>query len=687
MKIHHKLQLGFLTISVLIAVVGIFSIINNNQISQDITQLVESSMKEYDGAVGMASTLKLAHYSARELLVTKNHSEMNSNEAKQFHAKQKALADVVIVALTESEQWLQFSLLATQTGILVSEQIEEAMMEEEELNHLKKLSQTYQLYHKAFAEFIVLTNTDLASAASWMDTELQPIFINLIQDVEYYQADAKKEMFAEGEEVEQSTEFASRVLTAVTIIGILTAIAAGAMLSRIISSPIVSLTDATLKFGEDQSDISVKLQQNDELGYLAQCFNSMVIKINNTNQRLQLAKGEAEKANQSKSQFLSRMSHELRTPLNAILGFAQVQQLTQTKNANAQQQECTKYIIEAGHHLLGLVNDMLDIEKLEQGELDIPLQSCDLNQVIHDCIKLVEHQTTELGITLVNQPTSLYALTNVQRLKQVIINLLTNGIKYNQKAGSVTIQVKEVVTQCIEISIKDSGIGIALEDKDLIFEPFTRLAYAEHQEIQGTGIGLALVKFLVEQMNGTIDFNSELGVGTEFLLRFPKGQSLLSNKPEQDLPISNHHLTANEHIILYIEDNPASQQLMTLLLKMTPEIKLIICTNGEDGIKTAAEKVPDIIFIDINLPGINGFEVLTSLKSITALKHTAIIALSADAMQHQINQALSDGFDQYITKPIDINEMSSLIQHLLSKAPPSAKIKPIIDNDTTTSQS
>lgn len=375
--------------------------------------------------------------------------------------------------------------------------------------------------------------------------------------------------------------------------------------------------------------------------------------------QLAKAKEAADKANEAKTTFLSRMSHELRTPLNAILGFSQVLK-TLAPNDVKERDICINHTLEAGQHLLKLINDVLDVMKAEQGQAEVALSACSLDQVIRDSCNLVSNDLRNSGITLKAAPTHLLVWADPQRLRQVLVNLLSNAIKYNKPQGNISIAVNEVGGAQVEIQVIDSGVGIAPEEQTLVFEPFTRLAYAQSQEIQGSGIGLALTKFLVEQMKGTISINSEAGVGTIFTLMFDKvsgANPILKSQAISDLP----SVVLPEMKVLVIEDDPRSMKLMEMLLKQYPSISLLQANTGEEGVVLAVNNQPDFIFVDLNLPNMNGFDVLEVLRSDSRSKHARIVAISADAMPEQISKAMSLGFDKYLTKPIVLGEVISLL--------------------------
>jgi signal transduction histidine kinase len=375
---------------------------------------------------------------------------------------------------------------------------------------------------------------------------------------------------------------------------------------------------------------------------------------------LSKAKGLAEAASQEKSRFLSRMSHELRTPLNAILGFAQLQK----KHINSESKVLTtsqQYILEAGYHLLSLVDDMLDISSIENNKLKLTLQDIAIDQIIEAAIHLVKEQANQAGISIDYQRSSLSIVADKTRFQQIIMNLLVNAIKYNREQGSINVEVNIIEGGQVQVNIKDTGVGISNEDRDKLFNPFTRLDYAEEHEIQGVGTGLSLSKYLVEAMDGSIGFDSQLGVGSVFYVRLPLGKSV---KQEVNLAVQTTQVDNESALtVMYIEDNAPSRILMEDITDGYANITLLTSNTAEQGIDAAKNQHPALIFIDINLPKMSGLSAVKILKTMFDHK-VEIIALSADAMPTQINIAMEAGFDDYITKPIDIKEIRAIFNRL-----------------------
>jgi len=382
-------------------------------------------------------------------------------------------------------------------------------------------------------------------------------------------------------------------------------------------------------------------------------------------QKLEIARNEAQAANEAKSVFLSRMSHELRTPLHAILGFSQIQK-NMFNNLPDQLKECNDEIISAGQHLLSLVNDILDIAHIEQKKLSIELEPCDLNAIMSQSVNLVKQLAKGNSVSLFSEACTLNVLADKTRLKQVLINVLTNAIKYNRAGGTVTLRSSLLGKSRVQISIQDTGVGICKTDQAIIFDPLTRLKYAEEMQIEGSGIGLSLCKSLLAEMKGDISVVSDVsGVdavseGSTFHITLPFTQL------EQDITPSNSPaVLSNSNIsVLYIEDDEASSSLLKMMFRALPDSTLSITPSAEQAIILAKHNSYQLIIIDINLPGMDGINALKILKKMHHLKPCKIIALSADALTDQIDRALSAGFDQYLTKPVDITQLIELIKNI-----------------------
>ena len=393
--------------------------------------------------------------------------------------------------------------------------------------------------------------------------------------------------------------------------------------------------------------------------------------VQERNIQLENARSIAVKANLAKSDFLSSMSHELRSPMNAILGFSQLME-TDDPPPTASQMDSITQILQAGWHLLKLINEILDLAKIESRQVPLQLESLLLSDVLQVCQGMVEPQANKQGIKMAfpkfDNPKYIWA--DRTRVKQILINLLSNAIKYNRANGSVEVSVTEQPSDRIRISIRDSGAGLTQDQISQLFQPFNRLGQEAGVE-EGTGIGLVVAKCLVELMGGEIGVESALGEGSLFWFEFTlveapevpyvDGQSV-------DLDVLNEVPQTRLHTILYVEDNPANMRLVDKIVARIPNTSLLMATDGALGVEMARVSQVDLILMDINLPGINGFEALKMLRADPLTEHIPVIALSANAMLLDIEKGLMAGFYSYITKPINVDQFTTSLNEALFTA-------------------
>jgi PAS domain S-box-containing protein len=389
--------------------------------------------------------------------------------------------------------------------------------------------------------------------------------------------------------------------------------------------------------------------------------------LQDKNAELENAKSVAEKASLAKSDFLSSMSHELRTPLNAILGFAQLLE-TGSPAPTASQLLRLHQIIKAGWYLLELINEILDLALIESGKLSMSSEPVSLNEVMRECQAMIEPQAQMRDIHIHFSPFDdrWFAYADRTRVKQVLINLLSNAIKYNREHGSVEVNCIAGTPQCFRITIKDSGLGLSAEKLAQLFQPFNRLGQ-ENGPVEGNGIGLVVTKQLVELMGGNIGVKSTEGVGSEFwveLIRNPMPEVSNGNgKPVEPAPQTLAHEALRT--LLYVEDNPANLLLVEQIIADHPYVRLLSARDGALGIAIARAQLPNVILMDINLPGINGIEALKILHGDPLTAAIPVVALSANAMARDIEKGLEAGFFRYLTKPIKINEFVKALDDAL----------------------
>jgi len=381
---------------------------------------------------------------------------------------------------------------------------------------------------------------------------------------------------------------------------------------------------------------------------------------------LREAKEEADRANHAKSDFLSRMSHELRTPLNSILGFGQ---LLDRQSPSEIQRPRIRYILSAGRHLLNLINEVLDISRIEAGTLQLSLEPVCIEEAIGEALDLMRPLASERKITLgMSEPldSTTYVLADRQRLKQVLLNLLSNAVKYTAIEGRVTLGFVES-TRFTRISVSDTGAGIPVEKLARLFTPFDRLG-AEQSHVEGTGLGLALCQRLVQAMQGTIGVSSTLNNGSTFWLELPQAESPLQKLEASQSGATGDTKNEETRRLLYIEDNFSNVTLVEQMLAERPALELMTAMQGRVGLELARKHSPDLILLDLHLPDIPGWQVLAQLKADHLTREIPVVVISADATTPQIKRLISAGARSYLTKPIDIAEFFRVIDEVLLPA-------------------
>jgi CheY-like chemotaxis protein len=385
--------------------------------------------------------------------------------------------------------------------------------------------------------------------------------------------------------------------------------------------------------------------------------------------QLRSAREVAEAASAAKSNFLSSMSHELRTPLNSILGFAQLLERDRKRPLDERQHERLSYVLRGGEHLLRLIDDVLDLSRIEAGHITVSRESVNLREVIEEVVATLDPMASRHSISIqVTVPAGELPRVHADRtrLAQILMNYGSNAIKYGKPNGHVTFAVRAHDSEMMRISVVDNGIGIPASKRDKVFEPFQR-AGQETGPIEGTGIGLTISKRLAEMMEGRVGFSSEVDHGSEFWIDIPIDQRATEDVAPLAKTPSPSSLSTSEvvHKVVYIEDNPSNIAFMRDLLADLPGIELVTAPSAEIGLELVRAHRPRVVIMDINLPGMSGLEAMERLREWPETKEIPVIGLSAAALVKDTSRAQSAGFHRYLTKPVKVAELLDVLEELL----------------------
>jgi signal transduction histidine kinase/CheY-like chemotaxis protein len=446
------------------------------------------------------------------------------------------------------------------------------------------------------------------------------------------------------------------------VVGLLAGLVGVALFTSGVASRIGVNAENARRLGEGLP-IEPTFPAGDEIGLVYKSHLRAEALLTRRTAELTAARDAAMRATQAKNSFLSSTSHELRTPLNSILGFAQLLQMSELSEEDS---DGVDRILGAGRHLLALINELIDIARIESGDLGLSLEPVLVRPLIEECSQLMAPIAAERSIPIIRDRAhpALAVYADRQRLAQVLVNLISNAIKYNHRGGTITISCAEEGTGQVNIVVTDTGPGLTPDDLERIFVAFERLG-AEQTAVEGTGIGLPLARALTEAMKGHLTVSSVFGQGAAFTVSLPRAPDLIhvpAPSPALAAPAAGPHAPPGAGLsILYIEDNPANIEVIARFLRGKPNTRLVSATSGRTGIEYAVRDLPDIILLDLNLPDLQGDEVLNELKADPVTAAIPVMVLSADASRGVIHRLLADGAFAYLTKPIELAELSELL--------------------------
>jgi signal transduction histidine kinase/ActR/RegA family two-component response regulator len=617
----------------------------------------------------------------------------------EFSANHSQFIDLLAASLRSGVKEGQFYASGRQRIVAVNRSVAElealaGQLPDTMREHATLLRGKLLAYRDQMAETVLMSSVDLELIARFTLQANQAYdaanreFLALI--------DAQQEAIGQASRQLQASVQATRMRFFLTLVATLAVIAvASLLLSRAFAADLTALMGMLRRLGDGDAGVPPPgAARRDEFGAvyevvwvfrealqrrdraesdLRELNEGLERRVEQRTEQLNAAKEEAERANQAKSEFLSRMSHELRTPLNAILGFGQLLEFETT--AQPAQAGHVREILRAGNHLLELIDEVLDLARVESGRLSVSAEPVALLPLVQECLKLLQPQAQAQGIALLDasRHCDVHVRADRTRLKQVLLNLLSNAVKYNRPQGKVSVVcVAEPAADppSLQLRVSDTGRGLTPQQRERLFVPFERLD-AEERRIPGTGIGLALSRRLVELMHGTIGVESEPGVGSTFWIRLALAQPHAEVGPPAlpDGARTAAPAVAVRRDVLCIEDNPANLRLIESIFTHRSDIRLLSAIAPGLGLELARTHRPALILLDINLPDMDGYAVMQCLRESEATRHIPVVAVSANAMPRDIERGRAAGFAEYLTKPLDVARLLQVVDRLAGGDP------------------